>query len=72
LDHFEHLKSQIEKHNINFSKYISKINILQEAYNSRFSEFLREESKISLLTNPFSIYEENIDALDTNIQTEVI
>jgi hypothetical protein len=33
-NYFEHLKSQIENRNINFSKYISKINILQEEFDS--------------------------------------
>jgi hypothetical protein len=46
--------------------YISKTHILQEAHDFSFSEFLIEESKISLFTNLFSTSKEKKDALYTN------
>jgi hypothetical protein len=70
-DHSKHIKSQTENHNINISKYISKINIFQIVLNSHFSGILTEVSNISLFTNPLSIPEQKTDVLDTNITMEV-
>jgi hypothetical protein len=56
---------------IKFSEYISKINILKEECDARFSGILAEESNISLLISSLSVSEEKRDALDTNIQMEV-
>lgn len=64
--HSKHTKSQIENHNINISKYISGMNILQ-AVLDHFSEMLTEWSSISLFTTRWSLPQQKTDALDRNI-----
>jgi trehalose-6-phosphate synthase len=39
--HINSITYQLKNYTINFSKYVSKINILQQAFDSRFSEYKR-------------------------------
>jgi hypothetical protein len=56
---------------MNFSKYISKINILQGAFHSRISE-LTDESNSSLFTNPLCTCEEKRNGTVYKYENEVI
>jgi hypothetical protein len=71
-DHSKHIKSQTQNHNIDITKYISKINILQIVLDSHFSEIFIEGSYISSFTNPLPISEQKTHILNTNISREVM
>ena len=44
----------------NFTEYIEKFTLIQEAYESRFSEIAEEEDCVLAFINPFSFTEQNI------------
>ncbi|XP_068209107.1 general transcription factor II-I repeat domain-containing protein 2-like [Palaemon carinicauda] len=73
LSQFPHLKEQSEcaEDNINFTEYIEKIILLQEAFDIRFSDFSEEDCMLAFI-NPFSLTENNILKMPSNIQMELI
>lgn len=74
LSQFPHLKEQSEcaEDNGNFTKYIEKIRLLQESFESRFRDFAKEEDCILAFINPFSLSEQKIMKMPSNIQMELI
>ncbi|XP_076359110.1 general transcription factor II-I repeat domain-containing protein 2A-like [Tachypleus tridentatus] len=74
LSQFPHLKEQSE---CVFCKFgiilnIEKIILLQEVFDSHFSDFAKEEDCMLTFTNPFSLTEQNILKMPSNIQMELI
>ncbi|XP_076330028.1 general transcription factor II-I repeat domain-containing protein 2-like [Tachypleus tridentatus] len=71
---FPHLKEQSEcvQDNTKFTKYIEKIILLQEVFDTRFSDFAKEEDCMLAFINPFSLTEQNILKMPSNIQMELI
>jgi hypothetical protein len=59
-------------HEIDTDRYTSKVEVVLDAFQSRFSEFSAEENNVALFTNPFSFSSEKVDLLDDNLQMEVI
>lgn len=74
MSQFLHLKEQNEsaENNGNFTKYIEKIRLLQESFESRFCDFSKEEDCILAFINPFSLNKQKIMKMLNNIQTEII
>ncbi len=74
LEHkFPHLKLQCESDDIDSKieliKYIEKHELLQYTFGSRFSDFNKEEgNKILIFISPFSVNEETIKYLPSNMQ----
>ena len=74
---FPHLKEQSEcdpenESNSDFTKYVEKVHLLQESFESRFRDFHREEESMMAFINPFSLSEQQIVKLPSNIQMEMI
>ncbi|XP_076373031.1 general transcription factor II-I repeat domain-containing protein 2-like [Tachypleus tridentatus] len=74
LSQFPHLKEQSEcvQDNTKFTEYTEKIILLQEVFDSRFSDFAKEEDCMLAFINPFSLTEQNILKMPSNIQMELI
>ena len=70
---FSHLKEQNEwpADNGNLAKYTEKIKLLQESFESRFHDFAKEDSILALI-NPFSLSEQKIMKMPSNIQMELM
>jgi len=73
LSQLPHLKEQSEcvENIVNFEKYIEKIKLLQEAFDSRFSDFSEEEDRMLAFINAFSLSEHNILKMPSNMQMEL-
>ena len=52
------------------SKYIEKVKILQDSFESRFHDFTKEEDSMLAFINPLS--EQNVMQMPSNIQMELI
>ena len=72
LDNFTYLKSRKDESNIDCDKYASQIEILLEAFVSRFSDFSSDAMNVTLFSNPFAVTVEQIDLLAPELQLEVI
>ncbi|KAG7176726.1 General transcription factor II-I repeat domain-containing protein 2-like 2, partial [Homarus americanus] len=74
LSQFPHLKEQSERaaDNGNLTKYTEKIKLLQESFESRFRDFAKEEDCILTFINPFSLGEQKIMKMLSDIQMELI
>ena len=74
LCQFPHIKEHPEcaADNGNLAKYTEKIKLLQESFESRFHDISKEEDSILAFTNPFSLSEQNIMKMPSNIQLELI
>ena len=57
--------------NGNLAKNTEKMKLLQESFESRFHDISKEDS-IFAITNPFSLIEQNITKIPSNIQLELI
>ena len=55
---------------IYLSKYIEKVKILQDSFESRFHDFTKEEDSMLAFINPLS--EQNVMQMPSNIQMELI
>ncbi|XP_068200767.1 general transcription factor II-I repeat domain-containing protein 2-like [Palaemon carinicauda] len=73
LSEFPHLKEQSEcaEDNTIFTEYFGKIILLQEAIDSRFSDFAEKDCMLAFLI-PFSLTENNILKMPSIIQMELI
>lgn len=71
---FPHLKEQCEyaPYKINLIKYIDKIKLLQESFGDRFKDLAKEENYIQAFTHPFSLNEQNLMEMPSNMQMEFI
>ena len=72
LDNFPHLKQRQVLNVLDTDRYARKIEVLQEAFRSRFGGLECERRSVLLFTNPFVFPETNIDSLPDEIQLEVI
>lgn len=74
LCQFPHLNEQREcaPDNGNLAKYTEKIKFLQESFESRFHDFAKEEDSILAFINPFSLCEQKIMKMPSNLQMELI
>ena len=74
LCQFPHLKEQSEfaVDNGNMTKYIEKIKLLQESFESRFRDFAKEENFMVAFVNPFSLNDQDILKMPSSIQMELI
>ena len=74
LCQFPHIKEHREcaADNGNLAKYTEKIKLLQESFESHFHDSSKEEDSVLALTNPFSVSEQNIMKMPSNIQLELI
>ena len=70
LSKFPHLKEQSESADDdgNYTKYIDKIKLVQESFESRFQDFHKEEDCIFAFINPFSLSEQQIIKMPSNMQ----
>ncbi len=74
LCNFPHLEEQSEYADLDFTmaKIFDKIELLQESFESRFSDLAKEEKSTLAFINPFSFSEQNILKMPSNIQMEPI
>ena len=69
-----HLKEQSKcvENIVNFAKYNKKIILLQEVFDSQFSDFSEEKDRMFAFINLFSLNEHNILKMPSNMQMKLI